>query len=79
MATKITDSKPVTREIELQGMSCNVTFDEAGITISRKGDKHRDKRSLTLDWDDLMDSVYLPPDADVETFTPTGWLNYEDE
>lgn len=80
MATKITESKPVTREVNIQGMDCAVTIDPTGVSIYRKGDRHREKRCLVLGWDELMDSAGPEPDPnDWDDFEPLSYLNYEDE
>lgn len=90
MATKIEDAKPVTREITIQGLPCVVTFQEEGITIQRKGDRHRGKRGLDMEWDDLLnyaqpfkhkdddkdeEIVSVPMDDDYE---PVSFLEYQD-
>lgn len=79
MASKIEDVKAVVREVTIQGLECYVTVGPEGIGVSRKGDKHqRDKRALTIAWDQLMDymSPNVPP-SDPDEYTPTGYLKYE--
>jgi len=91
MPSKIEDVKPVNREITIQDLPCVVTFDVDGITIQRKGDRHRGKRELVLSWNEVMDFANPfkyesdDPNKDIEKvkqgddYAPTSFLEYEEE
>lgn len=56
MASKFGTTNPVIRDHEINGCSVRMTIDENGISFIRKGDKHRTKASVSVDWTTILES-----------------------
>jgi hypothetical protein len=47
--------EPVIREIEIEGYWFKTTSDANGISFIKKGDKHREKPTITVSWLDILE------------------------
>lgn len=83
MASRIDLVSPTKREVVIDDeLTLIITISADGITATRKGDKHREntRRILYLGWAALPGVMEpLPPPADLDDYTPHGFLNYVDE
>jgi hypothetical protein len=56
MASRFEDTKPVIRDLYIDGHGVRVTMDANGVHFIRKGDKHRHKKTLSQSWKDVFDA-----------------------
>lgn len=55
MASRFGQTKDVIRDHDIEGYECRIFISGDGIRFQRKGDKHRDKKHVTLTWGQIAE------------------------